>query len=68
MFTGNGAPRSAGGIYEMDGSSTIYLTNNLYVSNGTFIPVQWYNEEAGIQTFAVPGLETFANYGFRFPF
>jgi len=45
------------------------LTNNLYQANGTSTPVKWYNEANGmIQTFAIPSLETYSNYGFRFPY
>lgn len=61
MFTGGSDDTSmAGAIYAMDGSSQIWLTNMMYVSNGTFVPVSWYNEANGmIQTFAIPGLEMY---------
>lgn len=69
VFTGAGQANMAGAIYSMDDSNSIFLTNKLYLSNGTFIPVKWYNEANGmIQTFAIPNLQTWSNYGFRLPF
>ena len=57
IFTGAAQPNMVGAIYAMDDSSQIFLTNNLYLNNGTFIPVKWYNEANGmVQTFAIPGL------------
>lgn len=68
LFTGSGTPSTVGSLYQMDGSNTIWLRNNLYLSNGTFLPVQWLNEANGPQYFAIPNLEAYSNLHFRFPY
>jgi len=71
MFAGEtSAPGQVGAIYQMDDTNQIWLTNQMYSAvTQAFAPVPWYNEANGmVQTFAVPGLEAYSNFGFRLPY
>jgi hypothetical protein len=49
-----------------DDGTYIWITNQLWTSDGIFRDVKWYNPAlGGVQFWAVPGLETMTNLGFR---